>query len=132
MHTVIRPTLRSSIYVVVVTLIATVGFVQGSPWPILLAGLLALPFSLVALPGYYLLYAVLALIPGANPSSNSGGETVSADGTVISSTSTGLPSAWFLNSTQVLGVLALTAAAVLNVLLVRMVLARRARTAPRS
>lgn len=127
----IRPTLRSSTYVVAVALSATVGFVGGSPWPILLAALVTLPVSIVALPGYYLLYGVLALLPGANPSSSSGTETVSSDGTVISST-TGMPAAWFLNSTHVLGVLVLSVAAILNVLLVREVSARRGRATPRS
>jgi hypothetical protein len=36
------------IYVVAVALIATVGFTKQSPWPIVLAVLLALPASIVA------------------------------------------------------------------------------------
>ena len=75
-----RPTLRSLVYVVAVALVATAGFTQESPWPILFAALLALPASIVAAPSYYVVYGVLALIPGANPSSNTGFETVDADG----------------------------------------------------
>ena len=41
-------TLRSWTYVVAVSLIATVGFTKQSPWPIVLAVLLALPASIVA------------------------------------------------------------------------------------
>jgi hypothetical protein len=120
-----RPTLRSSVYVVVVALSATAGFIEESPWPILLAALLALPVSIVALPCYYLGYGFLALVPGANPSSNSGSVLTSPDGTVISSVMTGAPAAWFTITTILLGILALTFAAVLNVLILRVLVARR-------
>ena len=40
-------------YVGVVVALATAGFVTESPAPILLAALIALPASLVAVPGYY-------------------------------------------------------------------------------
>jgi len=111
-------------YVVVIALLATAGFVGHSPWPILFAALLTLPASVVALPGYYIAYGLLALVPGANPSSNSGSESVLPDGTVISSVVTGEPAAWFTITTTGLGILALTFAAFLNVLLLR---AHRAR-----
>ena len=120
-----RPTLRSATYVVVVALSATAGFIAQSPWPILLAGLLTLPSSIVALPCYYLGYGFLALVPGANPSSNSGSVLTSADGTVISSVMTGAPAAWFTITTTCLGILTLTIAAVLNVLILRALVARR-------
>ena len=120
-----RPTFRSLAYVVAVALVATVGFTQESPWPILFAALLALPASIVAVPSYYVVYGVLALIPGANPSSNTGFETVDADGRTITSVITGTPAAWFTITTHVLGILALTVAALLNVLVLRAITARR-------
>jgi hypothetical protein len=52
----VRLTVRSSLYVVAVLLIAAVGFTDQAPWPILLAALLAVPASFVALPCYYLAY----------------------------------------------------------------------------
>ena len=58
-----------------VTLVATVGLTEKSPWPIVRAVLLALPASVVALPRYYVVYGVLAPIPVANPSSSTGLET---------------------------------------------------------
>lgn len=125
-----RLTARSTAYVSVVGMLAAVGFVGESPWPILLAAALAVPASLLAVPGYYLVYGLLALIPGANPSSASGSGTVAADGTTLSSASSGSPAVWFTLTTHVLGILALVIAACLNVLLVRAVKARRGHTAP--
>jgi hypothetical protein len=104
----VRLTVRSLIYVVAVAVIAALGFTEQSPWPILLAALLAVPSSIVAVPCYYLAYGFLALIPGANPSSSSG-----------------TPAAWFTVTTFVLGILALTVAAFVNVLLLRSLAARR-------
>jgi hypothetical protein len=102
---------------------ATAGFVSGSPVPIVLAAVLALPASIVAVPCYYLVYGVLATVTGANPSSSSGSGS-SAAGT--STTVTGDDTAtWFDVTTHVLGVLALVVAAALNVLLVQAVLSRR-------
>jgi hypothetical protein len=120
-----RPTLRSATYVVVVALSATAGFLEESPWPILLAGLLTLPSSIVALPCYYLGYGVLALVPGANPSSNSGSVLTAPDGTEISSVMTGAPAAWFTITTTCLGILTVTVAAVLDVMILRALAARR-------
>lgn len=121
----IRPTMRSSLYVVAVALIAAVGFTAQSPWPILLAALLAVPASIVALPCYYLAYGLLAVIPGANPSSSSGSATFAPDGRMLTEVSTGMPAAWFTITTIVLGILALTAAAFVNVLLLRELAARK-------
>jgi len=104
---------------------AAVGFIGRSPWPILLAALLAIPASMVTLPCYYVAYGLLALIPGANPSSSSGSETFAPDGTLLSSVSSGMPAAWFTITMCVLGILALAVAALLNVLLLRALAARR-------
>jgi hypothetical protein len=120
-----RLTLRSLIYVVAVAVAATVGFAEQSPWPILLAALLALPASIVAVPCYYLGYGLLALVPGANPSSSTGSETSAVDGSTLTSVITGTPAAWFTITTFVLGILALTVAAFLNVVLLRALAARR-------
>ena len=125
------PSVRLSlIYVVAVALLATVGFIGESPWPIVLAAVLALPASIVALPSYYVVYGVLALIPGANPSSSSGSVTSAADGRILTSVVTGTPAVWFTITTQILGILALSLAAVVNVLLLRALAARRRGSKP--
>ena len=100
----VRLNVKSSLYVVAVALIAAVGFTEQSAWPILFAALLAVPASIVAVPCYYLAYGFLALIPGANPSSNSGSATFAPDGRMLTAVSTGMPSAWFTITTVVLGV----------------------------
>lgn len=125
----VRPTWRSWIYVTAVASIAAVGFFLSSPWPILLAALLTVPLSFVTVPCFYIAYGVLALIPGANPSSNSGSGGVAADGHTLPSVSTGMPAAWFTTTTHLIGILALTLAAILNVLLLRALAARRRRKA---
>ena len=121
----VRLTVRSLIYGVAVALIVALGFTEQSPWPILLAALLAVPSSIVAVPCYYLAYGFLALIPGANPSSSSGSATLAPDGRMLTSVSTGTPAAWFTVTTFVLGILALTVAAFVNVRLLRSLAARR-------
>jgi hypothetical protein len=106
--------------------LATAGFVSGSPGPIVLAAVLALPASIVALPGYYLVYGVLALVTGANPSSSSGSASGSASANGTSTTVTADDTAtWFAVTTHVLGVLALVVAAAVNVLMVQALLSRR-------
>jgi len=119
-----RLTVRSSLYVGTVAGLAAVGFGLRSPGPIVLAALLALPASLVAVPAYYLGYGLLALAPGANPSSASGSSTVAPDGSAVTTTA-GDAVAWFTAATGALGVLALTAAALLDVVLLRRLAARR-------
>ena len=126
----VRLTVRSTLYVLAVAVIAAVGFTEQSPWPILFAALLAVPASMVVVPCYYLVYGFLALIPGANPSSNSGSVTFAPDGRTLTTVSTGMPAAWFTITTLVLGILALTAAAFVNVLLVRALSARRRSNEP--
>jgi hypothetical protein len=126
----VRLTVRSSLYVVAVAVIAAVGFTERSAWPILFAALLAVPASFVAVPCYYLVYGFLALIPGANPSSNSGSATFAPDGRMLTTVSTGMPAAWFKLTTLVLGILALTVAAFVNVLLLRALAARRRSNEP--
>ena len=120
-----RPTWRSTTYLAAVAGLATVGFVQGSPGPIVLAALLALPASIVAVPGYYLVYGLLALVTGANPSSSSGSGSGSTAGGSSTTVTTDDMATWFAVTTHVLGVLALVVAAALNVLLVQAVLSRR-------
>ena len=115
------------VYVAAVALLAGVGFIGQSPWPILLAALIGLPASIVAVPCYYLGYGLLALIPGANPSSSSGSSTSAPDGNLLTSGTAGMPAPWFTLTTHILGILALTAAAFLNVLLCRALAARRRR-----
>ena len=118
------------IYGVAVALIAALGFTEQSPWPILLAALLAVPTSIVAVPCYYLAYGFLALIPGTKPSSSSGATTFAPDGRMLTSVSTGMPAAWFTITTVVLGILALTVAAFANVLLIRVLAVRRRSSVP--
>lgn len=115
--------LFATLYVLVVAATATMGFSTDSTAAILLAAFLALPSSVLAMPGYYLAYGVLALVPGANPSSSSGSASCSPDGSCHGSV-TGEQPVWFMVTTDALGILALTAAGVLNVILVRAVMTR--------
>jgi hypothetical protein len=126
----VRLTARSSLYVVAVASIAAVGFTEQSPWPILLAAILAVPASIVAVPCYYLAYGFLALIRAAKPSNVSYSAAFALDGRRLASVSTGMPAAWFTITTFVLGILALTVAAFVNVLLLRAVSARRRSNVP--
>jgi hypothetical protein len=112
-----------SAYVLGVAVIAGAGFIADSTPPILIAALLSLPASVIALPGYYAAYGLLALVPGANPDSSSGGGSCTAEG-VCTSWTTGDLAPWFLVTTNVLGVLAFTLAALLNLLAVRLLMAR--------
>lgn len=120
----VRPTLGASIYTLVVAVIAAVGFTTQSTSTILIAVGLALPASTLALPGYYVMYGLLALVPGANPSSSSGSGSCTYGGGCHESV-TGEPAAWFTTTTDALGILALTVAALLNVILFRVLTARR-------
>jgi hypothetical protein len=113
-----------SAYVLVVAVVATCGFVRGSTGVIALAALLALPTSVPATIGYYGVYGLLAQVPGADPSSSSG-SVVCSSGGECQELSSGDLAGWFAVTTTVVGVLALTAAALLNVLLLRMLAARR-------
>lgn len=112
-------------YVVVVAGVAAFGFATDSTAAILLAAALALPSGLPALVAYYAAYGVLALVPGANPSESSGSVSCTVDAR-CATTSAGDAALWFTTTTDALGVAALAAAAVTNVLLWRLV-HRRAR-----
>jgi hypothetical protein len=91
-----------------------------------LAAVLALPASIVAVPCYYLVYGLLALVIGANPSSSSGsGSGSSAPGGGSTTVTADDPATWFAVTAHVLGVLGLVVAAALNVLVVRALLSRR-------
>jgi hypothetical protein len=121
-----RPTWRSTTYLAAVAGLATAGFASGSPAPIVLAAVLALPASIVAVPCYYLVYGLLALVTDANPSTSSGsGSGWSSAGGGSTTVTADDTATWFAVTTHVLGVLALVVAAALNVLLVRAVLSRR-------
>jgi hypothetical protein len=114
----LRPTLVGWIYVLGVATVSTVGFTTGSTPTILLAALLALPSSVVAIPAFYIAYGLLALVPGANPSSSTGSGSCTPNGDCQVST-TGDPAAWFTFATEGIGILALTAAALLNAVVLR-------------
>jgi hypothetical protein len=121
-----RPTWRSTTYLAAVAGLAAAGFVVGSPLPIVLAAALALPASILAVPCYYLVYGLLALVTGANPSSSSGsGSGSSSAGGTGTTVTTDDTATWFAVTTHLLGVLALVVAAAVNVLLVHAVLSRR-------
>lgn len=121
----IRWTWGSETYVAVVAACATSGLVGHTAWPVLLAATISLPAAIVTLPGYYVVYGLLALIPGANPSSSSGSGSADAGGHLTSTVLTGTQATWFTLTTAALGVLLLTAGAVVNVVLVRVLVARR-------
>jgi len=111
-------------YVLIVMVIAAVGFTTGFTPMILLAAFLALPSSVIAVPAYYVTYGLLALVPGANPSRGTGSASCTPSGECREST-TGDLAAWFTIATEVIGILALTAAGLLNVILLRSLIARR-------
>lgn len=111
-------------YVLGVLVTAGLGFINDSTFTILLAAALSLPASLIALPGYYAAFGLLALVPGANPSSSSGSASCTVDG-ICQETSTGDPATWFLVATDVAGVMALTCAAIVNVIALRIAFTRR-------
>jgi len=110
-----------------VAAVSAVGFATGSTSTILVAALLALPSSVIAVPAYYVFYGLLAQVPGANPSASTGSSSCAPEGDCQASTS-GDPAAWFTLATEAVGILALTAAALLNALVLRnLIAARRAR-----
>jgi hypothetical protein len=111
-------------YVATVAITATIGFTTDSTAAILLAVLLTLPSGVPAVVGYYLVYGLLAQVPGANPDSVSGYESCTADGECHGST-TGELVTWFAVTTDLIGIVALTAAALLDVVLVRLLLRLR-------
>ena len=123
-----RPGLRRGLveaaYVLCVTAVAAWGFYSDSTAQILLAVLLALPMGAPALVGYYMAYGLLSQVGNANPDvARSGGRCTPYGG--CESFTTGEPAEWFLNTMDVIGVLALATAAVLNVILLRILTARR-------
>lgn len=120
MRRILRPSWISCAYVLAVAVLATWGFTGESTAVILLAALLALPWSIATVPGYYVAYGLLGLVPGANPSTSTGSSSCSGGGTCRSS-STGDLASWFAVATDTLGILALTLAAVLNVIMLRIV-----------
>lgn len=116
--------LVGSVYALGVAVVAAAGFLGDSTSTILLSALLSLPASLIAVPGYYLAYGLLALVPGANPSESSGSGSCTEGGECSSST-TGDLADWFQVTTDVVGILALTCAALLNLLALRILTTRR-------
>jgi len=123
----LRLTAIEATYALIVMTMATVGFTTGSTAMILLAAFLALPSSVIAVPAYYVVYGLLALVPGASPSRGTGSGSCTPTGKCQGST-TGDLAAWFTIATEVIGILALTAAGLMNVIAVRSLIARRRRT----
>ena len=121
----LRP--ASMAYVLAVAATAALGFVIGSPVPVLLAAAATLPASVVTMPLFYVVTGLLGLVPGANPSSSSGSGSGTVDGTATTH-ETGAAATWWTVSTHVVGVLAIAAAAAANVLLVRRLRTRRRTT----
>jgi hypothetical protein len=118
----LRPTLVGSIYAFGVAVVSTLGFITGSRPAILLAAILTLPGSVVAIPAFYVVYGLMAQIPGANPSTATGSSSCGANGDCQAST-TGDVAAWFTLATGFVGILALTAAALANAAILRSLIA---------
>jgi hypothetical protein len=112
--------LLESAYVLSVAAVAAWGFIAGTTAVILTAVALSLPTGLPALVGYYMVYGLLAQVPGANPSTFTGSFSCSPDGSCEGST-TGDLAPWFADTTVAVGVIALTAAALVNVAVLRFV-----------
>jgi hypothetical protein len=130
----LRPAIRmvAIAYVVAVAVVASLGFIAGSAALILLAAFITLPSSVAALPAYYIVYGLLAQVPGANPSRSSGSGSCTANG-VCHSATTGDPASWFTFATDMMGIVLLVAAAVVNVVLLqRLIAARRDRAVART
>ena len=125
----LRLTRAESIYVLMVAVLATIGFTAASAPVILLTASFSLPSSMFAVLAYYAAYGLLATVPGANPSSSTGSGSCAPNGDCTTST-TGDLAAWFAVTTEVIAILALVAAALLNVALLRLLNARR-RARPR-
>ena len=111
-------------YVLGVAAVTTLGFTTASTSLLLLAAAVTLPSSVVAAPAFYVVVGVLGLVPGANPSHSTGSGSCAPSGDCQVLT-TGDPAFWFLFATETVGILALTAAAVLNVFLLRALIAAR-------
>jgi hypothetical protein len=119
-----RARLLEAAYVLAVAGVAAWGFTADSTAAILAAVVLALPCGIPALVGYYVAYGLLALVPGANPSSGSGSGSCTAEG-VCQQYTTGDLAPWFAHTADVVGILALNAAAAVNVMLLRLAVCRR-------
>ena len=104
--------------------LTTLGFSVASTWLILLAALVTLPSSAIAVPAFYIVVGLLGLVPGANPSSSTGSGSCAPSADCQAST-TGDPASLFIFATEVVGILALAAAALLNVVLLRALIAAR-------
>ncbi|MGB7817874.1 MAG: hypothetical protein WBL35_03955 [Ornithinibacter sp.] len=121
----LRLTFAESVYVLVVAVLGIVGFTAGSAPVILLAALLSLPSSVLEVPIYYVAYGLLGMVPGANPSSSTGSGSCTLNGDCVTST-TGELAPWFAITSEAIGILALVAAALVNVALLRRLNNRRA------
>ncbi len=119
----LAPTRPEAAYLSLATGLAAWGFVSGSTAVILTAFAVVLPAGVLALVGYYLLYGLLALVPGANPDESSGSSC--SAGLACRSHETGQLAAWFDHGVVVLGVLLVASAAVANLALLRALAARR-------
>lgn len=105
-------------YVIAVGCAALVGFATDSTMLIVLAALAALPASVLAVPAYYVAFGVLAQLPGADTATVTGSVSCGPAGQCQES-SAGDPAAWFTLATDAVGILALTAAALVNVVVLR-------------
>jgi hypothetical protein len=101
--------------VITVAALVAAGMLLQSPGLFVVAAVMTIPSSIAAVPTYYVLYGITALIPGANPSSGSGkGVSTPGGGTV--SVVTGEPALWFTVSMGVLAVVVMALAAYANAL----------------
>lgn len=120
---------RSVLYVALIAALVAAGMLLQTPGPFIVAAVLTLPASIAAIPLYYVLYGVTALIPGANPSSSSGQGTSTPGGGSVSVV-TGLPAPWFTIAMGVLAVIVMAAAAYANALAIKAIRARNTSRPP--
>lgn len=118
--------LLALLYVAGVGVLATMGFASETTPLILFAAAVALPASLVAVPAYYLAYGLASMASGATSQSVGTGSCTATGECSYSGSVSGLP-VWFADMTHTLGIVALVWAAVMNVVLVRLLFAARAR-----
>lgn len=111
-------TLAESLYVLMVGVLGIAGFTAGSASVILFTAFLSLPSSVLAVPAYYVAYGLLGMVPGANGSSSTGSGSCTPNGDCVTST-TGELAPWFAMTSDSIGIVALVAAALVNVTLLR-------------
>jgi len=114
-------------YAAVVAVLAAIGVIGQTPWPLLAAVALTLPVGGAALVLYYLAYGLIVTATHAGPIASISYSAVRADGTIATVAVDGRPT-WFTVVSGVLAVALFTAVAIGNAALIRWIRRSRAVT----